>query len=87
MLFVICLHPQVRVTLEAEAFPQLDDQLVATGGKRQKVTTYELILRKGEAAKTVLVEMAGDHTLRLSKPSDDAIDVSGIARLKVPIDI
>ena len=31
----------------------------------------------------VLVEMAGDHTLRLSQPSDDAIDVSGIARLKV----
>ena len=48
--------------------------------KRQ---TYDLVLRKGEVTKTVLVELAGEHTLRLSEPSDEALDVSSMVRIRV----
>jgi len=39
-LFVSSSVAQVRVTLEAEAFPQLDDQLVATGGNSLALYLY-----------------------------------------------
>jgi hypothetical protein len=74
----------VHVLLQAEAIPELDEHL-STGGTvpSSKVTTYELGLHKGEATKTVFFELAGEHTLRLTKPSNEHVDVTSMARVKV----
>jgi len=65
-------------------FLELDEHL-STGGTvpSHNVTTYELGLRKGEATKTILFELAGEHSLRLTKPSNEHLDVTSMARIKV----
>ena len=74
----------IHVTLEVEAFPQVDEQLSLAGGApQQRVTTHALVLKKGETSKAVLVEVAGEHRLRLSEPSDRSVDVMATARVLV----
>lgn len=75
---------EIHVLLQAEAIPELDEHL-STGGTvpSHNVTTYELGLRKGEATKTILFELAGEHSLRLTKPSNEHLDVTSMARIKV----
>jgi hypothetical protein len=75
---------EIHVSLQAEAIPEVDEHL-STGGTvpSQKVTLYELALRKGEATKTILFELAGEHSFRLIKPSNQHVDVTSMARVKV----
>jgi len=81
---VVVHSDDIHVTLEVEAFPQVDEQLSLAGGApQQRVTTHALVLKKGETSKAVLVEVAGEHRLRLSEPSDRSVDVMATARVLV----